>query len=53
MSLSESLISSAEAKTDLTHIEEQNEVPEQTISAFTSSIKNASNESEIEEFDAI
>lgn len=53
MSLSESLISSTEIKTDLTHIEEQNEVPEHTISAFTSSTKTASNESEIEEFDAI
>lgn len=53
MSLSESLISSNDARTETTHTGGHETLPEQTISAFTSSNTNISHESEIEEFDAI
>jgi hypothetical protein len=53
MSLSESLIASNDAKIDDAFNEELDVIPEQTISAFTSSATIMSHESEIEEFDAI
>lgn len=53
MSLSESLISANDTKNESSQNDRNDVIPEQTISAFTSSAKNISHESEIEEFDAI
>lgn len=53
LSLSESLISSNDIKTETFHSESYDSIPEQTISAFTSFDTKLSHESEIEEFDAI